>query len=49
MVKTIRLDDDEIHRKLLMIQGKMQSETGEYQKMDDVIKELIDSYNKRKK
>lgn len=49
MVKTIRLARDELHKELLMIQGKIQSESGEFTSMDDVIHELIKNYKKFQK
>jgi len=48
MVKTIRLSRDELHTELLKIQGKIQSESGEFTSMDDVMKILIKTYKKKK-
>ncbi len=48
MVKSIRLGKDELHKKLLIIQGEIQAKSGETTTMDDVIEELIRSYRKRK-
>ncbi len=49
MVKTIRISDDELHKDLMKIQGKLQAESGEFTTMDDVIKELVTEYNKKHK
>lgn len=49
MVKTIRLSNDELHRELLKIQGKLQAESGEFTTMDDVIETLVNEYNKKHK
>jgi len=48
MVKTLRISDDNIHRELLKIQGKIQAQTGEFTSMEDVLFELIKNYKKRK-
>ena len=48
MVKTLRIDNDALHRELLKIQGQIQAKTGEYTSMEDVIAELIKTYRKRK-
>lgn len=48
MVKTIRLAKDKLHKELLKIQGKIQSESGEFTSMDKVIEELIKAYKKRR-
>ena len=47
MVKTIRLGDDNLHRELLKIQGKLQAKTGDYTPMDSVIEELVKCYSKK--
>lgn len=49
MVKTIRISNDDLHKELLKIQGKIQAESGEFTTMDDVIEELVTEYNKRHK
>lgn len=49
MVKSIRISNDELHKELLKIQGKLQSESGEFTTMDDVIETLVSEYNKRHK
>jgi hypothetical protein len=49
MVKTIRLSNDDLHKELLKIQGKIQAESGEFTTMDDVIEILVTEYNKRHK
>lgn len=49
MVKTLRISDDNLHKELLKIQGEMQSKTGEFTSMDDVIAELVDLYRKSHK
>jgi len=49
MVKTIRISKDELHKELLKIQGKLQSESGEFTSMDDVIEALVNEYNKKHK
>ena len=48
MVKTLRISDDNIHRELLKIQGVIQAKSGEFTSMEDVLKELIKTYKKRK-
>jgi hypothetical protein len=47
MVKTIRIADDNIHKDLLKIQGKIQSESGEFTSMEDTLTELIKAYRKK--
>jgi len=47
MVKTLRIADDKLHKELLKIQGQIQSKTGEFTSMDDVIAELVESYKKK--
>lgn len=49
MVKTIRLGNDELHKELLKIQGKLQAESGEFTTMDNVIETLVTEYNKKHK
>ena len=49
MVKTIRISKDELHKELMRIQGEIQSQTGEFTAMDDVISELIETYRKKHK
>ena len=49
MVKTLRIDNDALHKELLKIQGQIQAQTGEFTSMDDVIAELVKSYRKKKK
>jgi uncharacterized protein HemY len=48
MVKTLRIENDELHRELLRIQGEIQAKTGEYTSMDKVISELVKTYRKKK-
>ena len=48
MVKTIRISNDDLHRELLKIQGKIQAQSGKFTSMDDVIAELIKNYRRRK-
>jgi len=47
MVKTLRISDKN-HKEMLKIQGKIQSESGEFTSMDDVIEYLVKSFKKRK-
>lgn len=47
MVKTIRISNDELHKELLKIQGKLQAESGEFTTMDNVIEALVSEYNKK--
>jgi len=47
MVKTLRISDEN-HKDMLKIQGHIQSKSGEFTSMDDVIVELIKSFKKRK-
>lgn len=47
MVKTIRIARDELHKELLKIQGEMQSKSGVYTSMDDVIEHLLKIYRKK--
>lgn len=49
MIKTIRLKHDNLHKRLLKIQGEMQAKSGETTTMDHVIKELLDLHDKKKK
>ena len=48
MVKTLRIDNEALHRELLKIQGQIQAKTGEYASMEEVIAELIKTYRKRR-
>lgn len=48
MVKTLRIDNADIHKELLKIQGEMQAKTGEYTSIEDVIDALIKNFRKRK-
>ena len=48
MVKTLRIADDNIHKELLKIQGRIQAESGESTSMEDVLEELIKNYKKRR-
>lgn len=48
MVKTVRLSNDELHTELMKIQGKIQSESGKFTSMDDVMGILIKTYKKKK-
>lgn len=43
MVKTIRIEDENIHRKLVKLQGKFMSETGDSMKLEEV----VDYYNRK--
>ncbi len=47
MVKTIRLSNDDLHKELLKIQGQIQSKSGKFTTMDDVISELVKEYRKK--
>ncbi len=47
MVKTIRIQDDSIHKELLKIQGKIQAKSGESTSMEDVLDKLINLYKKK--
>jgi hypothetical protein len=47
MVKTLRISDEN-HTEMLKIQGQIQSKSGEFTSMDDVIAELVKSFKKRK-
>jgi len=49
MVKTIRIEDDSVHKELLKIQGQIQAKTGELTSMEDVLVELLRNYKKRKR
>jgi len=46
-VKTLRIEDEEIHKYLLRIQGKIQAESGEAIKLELILQELIDCYNNK--
>jgi len=48
MVKTLRISDDNLHKELLKIQGQIQSKTGEFTSMDDVIAELVKAFKKKR-
>ena len=48
MVKTIRIQDDSVHKELLKIQGLIQAKSGEFTSMEDVLEELIKNYKKRR-
>lgn len=47
MVKTLRIINHDLHKELLKIQGQIQSKSGKYTSMDDVIAELVKNYKKR--
>ena len=47
MVKTIRIANDDLHKELLKIQGKIQAQTGEFTSMEDVLEQLIKAYKKK--
>ena len=47
MVKTIRIEDEDIHKELLKIQGQIQAKSGEFTSMEDVLTELIKIYRKK--
>lgn len=47
LVKTLRIEDEKIHKELLKIQGRIQAKSGEPTKLENVLQELIDCYNKR--
>ena len=49
MVKTIRIEDDALHKELLKLQGVIQAKTGELTSMEDVLVELLRNYKKRKR
>ncbi len=49
MVKTLRIENEDLHKELLKIQGQIQAKTGKYTSMGDVIAELIRVYRKRAK
>jgi len=49
MVKTIRIDDDSLHKDLLKLQGEIQAKTGKLTSMEDVLVELLRNYRKRKR
>ena len=49
MVKTLRIENEDLHKELLKIQGQIQAKTGENTSMDKVIAELIKNYKKRTK
>jgi len=49
LVKTLRIEDEEIHKDLVRIQGKIIAKSGEPMKLENVLEELIDFYNKRNK
>jgi len=49
MVKTLRIVDENLHRELLKIQGQIQSKSGEFTSMDDVIAELVKVYRKKQR
>lgn len=49
MVKTLRIEDEKIHKELLKIQGRIQAKSGEPIKLEKVLEDLIDFYNKRRK
>jgi len=49
MVKTLRIDNENIHKELLKIQGQIQAKTGEYTSMEKVIEELVKSYKKKQR
>jgi len=46
MVKTLRISEEN-HREMLKIQGQIQSKSGEFTSMDDVIAELVKIYKKK--
>jgi len=48
MVKTLRIDNENIHKELLKIQGQIQAKSGEYISIEKVIEELVKAYRKRK-
>jgi len=48
MVKTLRIDNENIHKELLKIQGQIQAKSGKYISMEKVIEELVKAYRKRK-
>ena len=48
MVKTLRIENEDLHKELLKIQGQIQAKTGEYTSMEDVIEELIKIYKKKR-
>jgi len=49
MVKTLRIDNENIHKELLKIQGQIQAKSGEFTSMEKVIEELVKNYKKKYK
>lgn len=47
MVKTIRIEDEDIHKELVKIKGRIQAKTGESTSMEDTLLELIKMYQKK--
>lgn len=47
MVKTLRISDAN-HKEMLKVQGEIQSKSGEFTSMDDVVAELVKSFRKRR-
>jgi|GEM_PF-5012723 hypothetical protein len=48
MAKTIRIDNEKIHEDLVQLFLNLQSERGMKLKMEDLLEDMIKSYNKRK-
>jgi len=48
MVKTLRIENNALHKELVRIQGEMQAKTGEYTSMEDVLDELVKRYKRKK-
>jgi len=49
MVKTLRIDNENIHKELVKIQGEIQAKSGEYISMEKVIEELVKNYRKKQR
>ncbi len=49
MVKTVRIENEDIHKDLVRIQGAIQLKTGEAIKLENVLQELINYYNKNRR
>ena len=48
MVKTLRIENEDLHKELLKIQGQIQAKTGKYTSMEDVLDELVKRYKRKK-
>jgi hypothetical protein len=47
MVKTIRVENENIHKKLVKIQGRFMAEDGDSCKLEEVLEEIINFYNEK--